>query len=385
MARNIGEAMGVGAKYAMFNRYGGALPPSERFRSTARITGLDTIERTLWKLKPPSWNEELLGKVDRNLAAKGETLFTKNCAGCHGPYVAPDALKMRNTPGKMANKDPEWIVATLCADDIGTDPNAAYNFVNRKVDITRTGMTADDLRAVARKTEEEYDRRTSVYLTAEIKRLGTLHDTASVALRSELQKELADLPAAMNRMLADLDPAHLPMGAALSYLGTMIRDKAYLDGHFTPEQTAAFDGFGALDRPQVINAYKSRPLAGVWATPPYLHNGSVPTIYDLLSPPDSRPKTFQVGSREYDTEKLGLSSKVTGFWTFTVADTGNHNTGHEFGPGYDSTKHRQVRPGLIGPLLTHDERMAILEHLKVRDDDAHGRTDLRKMPVCRGY
>ena len=40
---------------------------------------------------------------------------------------------------------------TLCVDDIGTDPNTALNFYDAKVDLTKTGLTADDLRAVARK------------------------------------------------------------------------------------------------------------------------------------------------------------------------------------------------------------------------------------------
>jgi cytochrome c peroxidase len=43
-------------------------------------------------------------------------------------------------------------------------------------------------------------------------------------------------------------------------------------------------------------AYKARPLDGIWATAPYLHNGSVPTLYDLLTPPDQRPASFNVGN-----------------------------------------------------------------------------------------
>src|SRR5260370_17068936 len=54
-----------------------------------------------------------------------------------------------------------------------------------------------------------------------------------------------------------------------------------------------------------ILAYKGRPLTGIWATPPYLHNGSVPTLYDLLLPPEDRPKSFYLGSREFDPAKVG--------------------------------------------------------------------------------
>ncbi len=61
------------------------------------------------------------------------------------------------------------------------------------------------------------------------------------------------------------------------------------DPPLNKKQRDAFDG----NMPNEIRgelAYKVRPLNGVWATPPYLHNGSVPTVYDLLSPVGERPK-----------------------------------------------------------------------------------------------
>ena len=55
-------------------------------------------------------------------------------------------------------------------------------------------------------------------------------------------------------------------------------------------------------------AYKVRPLNGVWATPPYLHNASVPSVYALLSPIEERPKKFYLGNREYDPVNLGYKT-----------------------------------------------------------------------------
>ena len=52
--------------------------------------------------------------------------------------------------------------------------------------------------------------------------------------------------------------------------------------------------------------YKGRPLQGIWATAPYLHNGSVPSLYTLLLPPAERPKTFCVGSRVFDPKEVGF-------------------------------------------------------------------------------
>jgi hypothetical protein len=153
----------------------------------------------------------------------------------------------------------------------------------------------------------------------------------------------------------------------------MIREKAYTERHYTDTQRADYDGFGILDMPQVLPSYKPRPLAGIWASPPFLHNGSVPTIYDLLSPVSERPKTFLAGSREYDTRKLGLAQPSGRYWTFDTSKDGNHNSGHEFNTGYKPWKEGDPPAhGLIGPLLTPDERLAIIEHLKVRNDDVDG-------------
>jgi hypothetical protein len=173
--------------------------------------------------------------------------------------------------------------------------------------------------------------------------------------------------------LAAIDVTKVPVGDALSYVGTMIREKAYADLKLTPAEQAEFDGFGVLDRPQVLSAYKPRPLAGIWATGPFLHNGSVPTIYDLLSPVADRPPTFRVGSHEFDPVKVGLAKQSSGYWVFDTRKDGNHNTGHEFNKGYkpwvegDPPAH-----GLIGPYLLPDDRLAIIEHLKVRNDDTDG-------------
>ena len=373
MARNIGEAMGTGAKYALMDRYGNALPPDQRFRSSAILDHLDTLEVTLWKLRPPAWNEDVLGAVDRARAARGKELFDIHCVSCHGPHLAPPDIKARNSPLKTPGQ-PEWIMKTLCVDDIGTDSNSALNFYDARVDVTRTGMTAEDLRAVAGKELTRWNQRETARLTAEIARLKATPATADTDARvAALERQIAGLEPAMAQQLSEIDPTRLGVGAGLSYLGMLIREKAYADLGLTPEQQAAWDGFGRLDVPQAVAAYKPRPLAGIWATAPFLHNGSVPTIYDLLSPVADRPKTFRVGSREYDTEKLGLKQPDSGYWVFDTSKSGNHNTGHEFNAGYTPWKEGDPPArGLIGPLLSHEDRLAIIEHLKVRNDDVDG-------------
>jgi hypothetical protein len=108
---------------------------------------------------------------------------------------------------------------------------------------------------------------------------------------------------------------------------------------------------------RALLAYKVRPLNGVWATPPYLHNGSVPNIYALLSPVVERPKTFYLGHRDYDPVNVGYRyDELAGGFEFDTTIRGNRNTGHEFS--------NETRNGVIGRLLSPDERRALVEYLK---------------------
>jgi len=96
-------------------------------------------------------------------------------------------------------------------------------------------------------------------------------------------------------------------------------------------------------------AYKARPLDGIWATAPYLHNGSVPTIDDLLRPVADRPRTFHVGSRELDLVKMGfVTTPVEGSFLFDTSIEGNRNTGHDWGTSLSA----QERADLIEYLKT---------------------------------
>jgi hypothetical protein len=80
-----------------------------------------------------------------------------------------------------------------------------------------------------------------------------------------------------------------------------------------------------------LMAYKARPLNGVWASAPFLHNGSVPTLHDLLLPAAERPKTFSVGRWEYDPKRVGYVSDGTVPFVFDTSVSGNSNRGHEYG------------------------------------------------------
>jgi hypothetical protein len=384
MARNIGESMGTGAKYTLVNRYGQPLPAHERFRSSTLLENLHTIEVTLRTLQPPAWNEQVMGAIDWRKAEDGKRLFNDYCAGCHGPHIAPLEIKALNSPLKTA-EEPEWLMRTVCVDDIGTDPNTAMNFDRATVDIRRTGLTQADLQRVARRTAEIWNTRQAAAWNTRIAALSAGPQSPDAAREvADLRQRIANQGSDLERALAAIDPARLKVGAALSYLGTMIRDNAYADGRYTAAEQADRDGYGILDMPQVLPAYKPRPLAGIWASPPFLHNGSVPTIYDLLSPVEERPARFRVGSREFDAVKLGLADVGKPYWILDTSKDGNSNKGHEFSRKYveDPASGTHAKNGTVGPYLTPEQRYAIIEHLKVRNDDLDGPKEPRVPPQC---
>jgi mono/diheme cytochrome c family protein len=98
--------------------------------------------------------------------------------------------------------------------------------------------------------------------------------------------------------------------------------------------------------------YAAPPLTGIWASAPYLHNGSVPTLASLLSP-DTRPLRFKVGGHALDFEQGGLRLDEAGnypggykpFSMPALIDTttpGRSNIGHRFGENLDAGGKRDL-------------------------------------------
>jgi hypothetical protein len=83
------------------------------------------------------------------------------------------------------------------------------------------------------------------------------------------------------------------------------------------------------------NGYANQPLDGLWLRAPYLHNGSVPTVRDLLNPPTERPQTFYRGNDLIDAQKLGFVSDVADqkhpYFLYDTKLPGNSNSGHSYG------------------------------------------------------
>ncbi len=109
------------------------------------------------------------------------------------------------------------------------------------------------------------------------------------------------------------------------------------------------------------DGYQAPPLDGVWATAPYLHNGSVPTIYHLLnsaSRPSRFTRSYETGADDYDFDKLGWKTRaidkarpgapaVERRRVYDTSLLGRGNSGHFFGDA-----------------LTDAHRLAIIEFIK---------------------
>ena len=103
------------------------------------------------------------------------------------------------------------------------------------------------------------------------------------------------------------------------------------------------------------DGYANLPLDGLWLRAPYLHNGSVPTLADLLNPPEQRPKAFVRGADTLDPQRGGFvappcvpPSAPTGRFCYDTTLPGNHNTGHLYGV----TLAAEQKSDLLAYLLT---------------------------------
>ncbi|MEA3043259.1 MAG: hypothetical protein QOH47_1097 [Sphingomonadales bacterium] len=313
MVRNAGEAMGVSAPV---NYHDG---PTPRFTSTIPVGALgDNLEAMLagpgqpnattgfTGLRSPAWPENILPPIDRPLAARGAALYGRHCQGCHLP--AP------NTPEFWTSS--KWTPANAAGEryldlnmipiaHIGTDSAQAAGM------RARTVLASRDLGLV--------------------NAIGP--DTGNTLLRYEF-------------------------GDALGQVVAKVVTQWYDSHNISPAERDRLNG----NRPNGIRAplaYKARPLNGIWATPPYLHNGSVPTLWALLSPYAERPTQFSLGNRQFDAVRVGYLDG--GPFRLDTRIAGNRNTGHLF---ETAAAGASPRPGTIGPTLSRDERRALLEYLK---------------------
>jgi hypothetical protein len=138
--------------------------------------------------------------------------------------------------------------------------------------------------------------------------------------------------------------------------GDIGTDRHRLDSYtpvFAANQYALFpDSPYRFKRFRKTGGYANHPLDGIWARAPYLHNGSVPTLRDLLEEPDRRPAAFYRGYDVYDQERVGFVTTVPEeggrrFFRYDTSIPGNGNAGHVY-----------------GTTLADDDKRALVEYLK---------------------
>ncbi|MFM8698366.1 MAG: di-heme-cytochrome C peroxidase, partial [Phycisphaerales bacterium] len=293
LLRNSTESMGVFVAMDLRSES----PEKGLFESTVDVRGQVRIEEVLRRLAPPKWPEEVLGAIDREKAARGRLLFAENCAQCHSTY--PHRWSVPKVDGKRFIEN-----AIVPEAYVGTDPMQFQT------------------PAFGRKPE---------FLT------GVLSPWLSPPFKG-----------------GALDPSTSMLVSAREQVVSRAASRAGL----TAQELVDAHGYRfAWEKPPSQPSYKAGPRDGVWATPPFLHNGSVPSLYDLLLPAKDRPKQFMVG-RDFDPVKVGVDTTgASGTFLLDTTKIGNSNAGHSFQNGPRGG-------GTIGRLLADEERWALVEYLK---------------------
>ena len=270
MLRNIGEVIGVFGVVKV--RPSPLRPPF--YASSIRTDKLDNLEGALNSLWSPAWPKSCL-PIDPARASRGRGLYDSTCKGCHEPIDRTSQAKFQ---ARMVPISP----------DLNTDATMANNFANRQA--ATGGLKGTPKRFFP----------------------GPLFgDTASGA---EILGNAA---------------FGVYLGRSLSLLADNFANPLEILGQVSVKDVGAvLDRMGDKTTPQ----YKARPLNGIWATAPYLHNGSIPNLEQLLKPYKERDKHFYVGSRRFDPVRVGLSTEKDGLrdFLFDTTKPGNLNTGHDW-------------------------------------------------------
>jgi hypothetical protein len=348
LIRNAGEALGVRALVNMSPDH----PPEALFRSSVAIENLVRIEdmlrgpdpssrnpRSFGGLTPPKWPSQIFAgepawKINPERVAKGRAIYAEICAECHlGPVSDP--VFDKQFPGKAFWSSDRW-------DTRGP--------VLKPVQKSVKGMGTDSAQA-------------DVLASRKIYVPGFLNLQPATDLGTH--GPCANLPG--------IAATEMPFSVALMMVVDRVSRKWMDDRKLSDaDQKALWGPRKNCPNPVSEPHYRARPLDGVWATAPYLHNGSVPSLYWMLKPAAERPTQFCIGARDYDPQQVGYRvlagerpacSKGESLFSATDSDGkpihGNSVMGHSFegtpGPG---------KPGVIGRMLKEDERFDLIEYLK---------------------
>ena len=302
MARNTGEVFGV------FGRLTPTPIPIETaiYDNSVNLAGLQALEEKVVALRPPPWPREIF-PLDLAEAARGKLLFADNCGRCHEQKPSPLVSNAWNT-----------VVV-----DVGTDRRTFDN--SKKTASPGLLLNTREPPFIGEQLVQP-SPKLSILANAVIGSLlhAALHQDPG--LRRAIELDFAEDRLPLQR--EGLSPA--PVASAASVLSA------------TKDLYKLADGIPGA-------AYEARVLTGIWAVGPYLHNGSVASLWELLRPASARLKSFAVGDRAFDPVNVGLETNSGGSGAVFKVDagSGNDNRGHEYGTA-----------------LPEPDRRALLEYLK---------------------
>jgi hypothetical protein len=314
LGRNTGEVFGVFAEFSPRKRL--LPPPIDYTRNSVKFVNLQQLEEKIAALKPPPWP---FG-VNQELVDKGRVLYARECGRCHEEKRLPEGT---------------WYTPVQ---DVQTDQKM-YDNAQR---TSQTGILEGALSPNPPGSRLSNPALTDDVLATAV--VGALFEDAFPPL-PKLPDPNSGVWLAIKKDLTVL----LPELQNVSRL-TILRDSAMIEN----VKSHVKDRLGNMFKmPAEPHAYEARVLHGVWATAPYLHNGSVPNLWELLTPPAQRKSSFMVGSKKYDPVNVGYVTEESPFKTGKLvvsgADVqpGNSNAGHDF-----------------GTQLTDEEKWQLIEYLK---------------------
>ncbi|MEQ8954324.1 MAG: di-heme-cytochrome C peroxidase, partial [Gammaproteobacteria bacterium] len=396
--RNLGEALGVYANV-------GLDAPSEegRFFSAVPLENLVWLEDWLKGPQNPSIDQEFNGllapdwpdqfpPINMTRAAQGEVLYKEMCVRCHLP---PINGQLTDNLGQPVNEpdffedtiwnhfepiqwwvgdqpqpesEPVLNLRVIPIDVVGTDPATGEVLATRKVNSAgfAGGVTAESTLGM------EIDELVCAWEPQAPESPWESMGQAGSPSPNQPLTDGASAGAQPQPRLVGTRVSDNPNGLYSLLLGSLVQAVAnqwFLKNDYPDEVKLQMMG----NRPNCFQAgkgYKARPHDGIWATAPFLHNGSVPTLWDLLSPVEDRPKYVLLGDIEFDVEKVGLVQPEnfqprsgnkydrSGYFVLDTSIPGNLNIGHEFRGDGSGGK------GVIGRGLSDAERMDLIEYLK---------------------
>jgi mono/diheme cytochrome c family protein len=329
LGRNTGEVYGV---FADFKPKKGLVGIDYR-KNSADFAGLQTLEEKIVALKPPKWPSGIW-PINGELLARGKELYDANCSNCHGITNSAEVLGAWMTPIKAVGTDPKMAdnaermsASGLLAGSLMPPPPLGATLANpaKTHDILANAVVGS-----------LFDEAFRIPITPD----KIAHSGVWIAVRKDIDRLFP------GENIVNLFKTKLTLAKAIeiqAFVAARLRGKVLERFNDMFRKPASADP-GA--------AYESRVLSGIWATAPYLHNGSVPNLWELLTPAKQRKGTFMVGSRTFDPQKVGYDTGHSPAKNATfVADlanaNGNGNGGHEYGTD-----------------LSEADRWAIIEYMK---------------------